>query len=260
VRAIPVEPSFRAFVARTFGEDGRRWLETLPALTEELAGRWQLTLGRELPGGVLACVRTATTADGREVVLKIGGPFFSVRKEAAALRAWAGRSAPELLEADEDAGALLLERIVPGSTAADAGAAEVAAVLRDLHAAAPPAGLREIGDAAQRRVLRALEQGRTSGYKADWALAKVAELEREPAPSVLLHGDFDERNLLRCARRGLVAIDPLPCVGDPAYDAGYWAHANRRPGRRARTTAISDALGLDVARVRGWCAVVAIHG
>ena len=38
MRAIPVEPSFRSFVTRMFGEDGRRWLETLPALTEELAG------------------------------------------------------------------------------------------------------------------------------------------------------------------------------------------------------------------------------
>ena len=260
LKAIPVEPSFRAFVARTFGDEGRRWLAELPGVTAELASRWELVLGDELPGGVLASVRAATTAEGRPVVLKIGGPFFSVRNEAAVLRAWDGLSSPALLAADEAVGALLLERISPGTAASDAAAADVAAVLGNLHAVPPPPGLRELGDVARRRVLRALEQARATPYKADWALAKIDELERDPQPQVLLHGDFDERNLLRCSRRGLAAIDPLPCVGDAAYDAGHWAHANRRPGRRARTTAIAEALGLDVARVRGWCAVAAIHG
>jgi streptomycin 6-kinase len=77
---------------------------------------------------------------------------------------------------------------------------------------------------------------------------------------MLVHGDFDDRNLLVCARRGLCAIDPLPCAGDPAYDAGYWVHANRRPGRRARLDAIVAATGLDRERVRDWAAVVGVHG
>jgi streptomycin 6-kinase len=255
-----VEPSFRAFVARTFGDAGRRWLDELPAITADLAARWQLELGAELPGGVLACVRDARTAVGRPVVLKIGVPFFPARDEAAALRAWHGGASPELVETDERAGALLLERIDPGTPAWDADAGAVAAVLGRLHQAPPFPGLRELAAEATDRVLRALEQGRTTAYKSDWALRRIEELEREPADAVLLHGDFDGRNLLRCGRRGLAAIDPLPCVGDPAYDAGHWAHANGLPGRRARTTAIADALGLDVRRVRGWCAVAAIHG
>jgi streptomycin 6-kinase len=259
-RAIPVEPSFRAFVVRTFGDAGRRWLDRLPALTDELAARWQLELGAELPGGVLACVREATTTTGRRVVLKIAVPFSSARDEAAALRAWNGDAAPELLDLDEPAGTLLLERIDPGTPAWDADPTAVAAVLGRLHGAPAFAGLRDVAVEARDRVLRALEQGRTTSYKADWALQKIAELERQPVGAVLLHGDFDGRNLLRCDRRGLVAIDPLPCVGDPAYDAGHWAHANGLPGRRARTTAIAEALALDVVRVRGWCAVAAIHG
>jgi streptomycin 6-kinase len=259
-RAIPVEPSFRAFVARTFGEAGRSWLDELPKITTKLAVRWQLELGAELPGGVLACVREARTAAGRRVVLKIGVPFVPARDEAAALQGWNGGAAPELLDSDEQAGALLLERIDPGTPAWDADASAVAAVLGRLHQAPVFPGLRGLAAEATDRVLRALEQGRTTAYMADWAVGKIGELEREPADAVLLHGDFDGRNLLRCARRGLAAIDPLPCVGDAAYDAGHWAHANGLPGRRARTTAISDALGLDVRRVRGWCAVAAIHG
>jgi streptomycin 6-kinase len=259
-RAIPVEPSFRAFVARTFGDAGRRWLEELPEITAELAARWRLELGAELPGGVLACVREARTIAGRRVVLKIAVPFVPAGDEAAALRSWKGGAAPELLDADERAGALLLERIDPGTPVWDADATDVAAVLGTLHQAPVLPGLRELAAEATDRVLRALEQGRTTAYKADWAVGKIDELQREPVEAVLLHGDFDGRNLLRCGRRGLTAIDPLPCRGDPAYDAGHWAHANGLPGRRARTTAIADALGLDVRRVRGWCAVAAIHG
>ena len=75
---------------------------------------------------------------------------------------------------------------------------------------------------------------------------------------MLVHGDFDERNLL-WSRGGLVAIDPWPCVGDPAYDAGYWVHGNRRPGRRARLDALVE-LGFDRARVRDWAAIVGVHG
>ena len=77
---------------------------------------------------------------------------------------------------------------------------------------------------------------------------------------VIVHGDFDERNLLLCARRGLCAIDPLPSAGDGIYDAAYWVHANRRPGRRARFDAMTAAAGLDRERLKDWCAVIAVHG
>ena len=103
-------------------------------------------------------------------------------------------------------------------------------------------------------------QERASHDRAAWALAAIEQLEADAPAPVLLHGDFDWRNLLRCDKRGLAAIDPLACAGDPAYDAGYWAQAAGDPGRRARTTAIAEALDLDVRRVRAWCAVVAVHG
>ena len=117
-----------------------------------------------------------------------------------------------------------------------------------------------LGELARRRLGRAVEPGRASPeQKLDWALTKIAELERDPPADVLLHGDFDERNLLVCSRRGLCAIDPMPCSGDPAYDAAYWVHGNRRPGRRARLDALVE-LGFDRARVRDWAAVVGVHG
>lgn len=259
MRAIPVPATAEAFLARTFGEEGRQWLATVPVLTEQLAAEWELTLGPPLRGGLLAVVREATTADGLRAVLKLASRWDRPADEIACLEAWAGGAAPRLLRSDLDRGALLLERIEPGRAARHADAAAVAQALRQLHCT-PPEGMRTLADLARRRIARAFEQGRAKPYQVTWGLAAIERLEADPVEPALLHGDCDWRNLLSCDRRGIAAIDPLPCVGDPAYDAGYWAQAAGDPGRRNRTTEIADALGLDIARVRGWCAVVAIHG
>ena len=39
----------------------------------------------------------------------------------------------------------------------------------------------------------------------------------EPAPRIL-HGDFHHHNILAATRESWLAIDPLPMIGDPAYD------------------------------------------
>ena len=45
-------------------------------------------------------------------------------------------------------------------------------------------------------------------------------LAADAAPTVLLHGDLTPVNILDGgAERGLVAIDPAPRLGDPAFDA-----------------------------------------
>jgi streptomycin 6-kinase len=254
-----VASGFRAFVTRTFGEDGRAWLRSLPPLLEEIAGTWQLELGAELPGGLLSFVCEATTAEGRAAVLKVGPPWPRAGDEIVALRAWEGRGAPALLRADASRHALLLERVVPGTHPAPGDAVEVAGVLGALHLA-PPSGLPPLGDTVRRRLARAADEGRASPQKLGWAEATLRRLEATAPAAVLLHGDLDERNLLHCERRGLCAIDPLPCVGDPAYDAAYWVHANRRPGRRERLESLLAATGLPRDRVRDWAGVIGVHG
>jgi streptomycin 6-kinase len=254
-----VQETSEAFLARRFGDEGRAWLATVPRTLEELARDWRLTLGARLHGGLLAIVHEAMTAEGERVVLKLASHWDRPLEEIACLETWGGHGAPRLLRADRARAALLLERIEPGLRARDAEASPVADVLRQLHQQ-PPAGMRTLGEVARRRLARAVVERRAKDDRARWALAAIEQLESETVAPVLVHGDFDWRNLLRCNRRGLAAIDPLACAGDPAYDAGYWAQAAGDPGRRARTTAIAEALGLDVRRVRAWCAVVAVHG
>jgi streptomycin 6-kinase len=54
----------------------------------------------------------------------------------------------------------------------------------------------------------------------------------------------------------LVAIDPAPCLGDPAFDAVdllYW-QADDLETIQARAEQLAAATGLDVERLLGWCA------
>jgi streptomycin 6-kinase len=76
--------------------------------------------------------------------------------------------------------------------------------------------------------------------------------------TVLLHGDFLDKNLLRsCA--GYVAIDPMPRIGDPCADAGFFA-ACHPPATTIlqRAAAIAGQMGLDRQRALRWAAVWAV--
>lgn len=50
--------------------------------------------------------------------------------------------------------------------------------------------------------------------------ASALQLAADATATVLLHGDLTPANVLDGgSARGLVAIDPAPCLGDPAFDA-----------------------------------------
>src|SRR5262245_53903806 len=92
------------------------WLDTLPALVDDLAREWSLTLGPSLTGGTEAYVVAATRADdGTSCVLKLGIPRAGdhLANEATVLRLANGDGGPRLLRADIDRGALLLEKLGP---------------------------------------------------------------------------------------------------------------------------------------------------
>jgi streptomycin 6-kinase len=204
----------------------------------------------------------ATTSSGGEAVLKLTAPWARGADEAAALRAWGGNGAPCLLNDDAEVGAILLERIRPGSPATGEEPAEVAALLSRLHVP-PPEGLPALDEIVGRGLESAMRERRASARRLQWA-ATAHERCRAGAPaSVLVHGHLDEGNLLHCRSRTLCAIDPSPAAGDPLYDAASWIHAAGRPGRRARFDALTAALSLDEpsgARLRDWCGIVAVLG
>ncbi len=79
------------------------------------------------------------------------------------------------------------------------------------------------------------------------------------APSqVLLHGDLHLGNVLDGGpTRGLVAIDPRACIGDPCFDAvDYALEGAGQDGVGRRCEALGPVAGLDPDRLYEWCRAI----
>ena len=140
--SYPVPAPFAATMAEVYGAAGVAWVADLPALIAAIATRWALRVGPPFPNLSYNYVAPATRGDGAPVVLKLGVPNPELASEAAALRWYAGAGAVRLLDDDLAAGALLLERLLPGAPlldlADDAAATAIAAeVMRALWRPAP---------------------------------------------------------------------------------------------------------------------------
>ena len=95
----------------------RAWLESLPALLADLTDRWSLHVQSPFDhSGSCSWAAPAVRDDGTEVVLKLAMPHMEGRDEIAGLRFWNGNPTVKLLAADDQSGAMLLERCQPGTT------------------------------------------------------------------------------------------------------------------------------------------------
>jgi streptomycin 6-kinase len=271
-----VSTDFERFVARHFGSRGRAWLDDLPERVESYRAAWRLEIEHFLPGGLMSCCLAVHTSAREQAVLKINGPWTATGREALALQLWHGGPAPALLRADAAGGALLLERIVPGETFQGRGdpaeLQRVARLLRALHAATLNNAARDqlptLAAVVEERITTAGEEAAArsaaEAKELEPRLARARTRARQLFASgdghdVLLHADLENKNILVSDARDLVAIDPLPCLGESAYDAAYWAVAAEGGSLRERRRLLATELGLDPERVRAWAAVIALE-
>lgn len=251
------------------GAAGRRWLDELPARVGALAARWQLEVGAPFAGGTAGFVAPCVRRDGRAVVLKVAMPLDMHESAAFALalrahRLAAGRGCVELLEADLDEHAMLLERL--GPNLADLGLAlpellhAVATTLRSFwRPVDDPTELRsgpeqarwlagyvvrtwdELGRPCARTVIdRAVEycERRIAGF--------------EPDRAVLVHGDAHGWNTVAAGDGTYKFVDPEGLWSEPEHDLAV-------PMREYNGTLLAG----DTARLvreraeqlAGWCGV-----
>jgi streptomycin 6-kinase len=268
-----IDAGVRRRLTARFGGDVEAWFDQLPGVLAALGERWQLQFGAPIPRGSMSAVFRCRTADGRGAVLKVSPARDRLAFEAAALDAWPSVHTPAVIALDERLGALLLELIEPGTplvvSLAYPAVERVGELLRSLHERGvpdpsyPPVGqhVAYLFDASsvlyeRHPELTALiprelyERGRRSATR----------LAQDDAPTVLLHGDLTPSNLLDGgAERGLVAIDPAPCLGDAAFDAVdllLW-QAEDLGTIQARSGRLAAETGLDPERLLGWCAAFA---
>lgn len=262
--------AFAARMVEVYGAAGSAWVAQLPALLADCARRWSLRLQ---PPFDLSYnyVAPARRADGTELVLKVGVPSRALLSEMAALRHYDGHGIVQLLDADPDIGALLLERLSPGTPLVtlpdDEQATAIAAeVMRQLWRPAPPDPIfPSVADwAAGLRRLRARFDGGTGPLPprlVELAEHLFAELLPSMSAPVLLHGDLHHWNILAAARAPWLALDPKGVVGEPAYEVGALLRnplpqllAQPTPGRilARRVDLLAEALGFDRERIVGW--------
>ena len=262
----------RRLTAR-FGSGVLAWLDELPGVLAAVAERWQVELGSPIPRGSVSAVFRCRMADGRPAVLKASPDRARLAFEAAALGAWPTVHTPAVIALDERLGALLIEAIEPGTPLVDSSipppVESVAELLGSLHGSGVP----DPSYPALGRRVASLFDSSAKLYERHPELASLiprelyerghrlaARLARRDSPIVLLHGDLTPSNVLDGgAGRGLVAIDPAPCLGDAAFDAVdlvLW-RAGDLGEIEARTERLAAAAGMDAERVSGWCAAFA---
>jgi streptomycin 6-kinase len=268
-----VDPGARQRLTARFGREVEAWFGELPGMLTVLAQRWQIMLGSPIPRGSVSAVFRCQLADGRRAVLKASPDRARLAFEAAALAAWPTIHTPAVIALDEQLGALLIEAIEPGTpldlSLAYPAADSIAELLSSLHQSGvpdpsyPTAGQRVayLFDSSAKlyehhRELTALIPPHL--YQRGHDLA--TRLARHDCPVVLLHGDLTPANILDGgAGRGLVAIDPAPCLGDAAFDAVdliLW-QADDLQTIHARTNRLAAATGTDAQQLVAWCAAFA---
>jgi streptomycin 6-kinase len=165
-------------------------------------------------------------------------------------------------------GAILLERLVPGTALFDwpdlddAQATDIIArVMQALKPANVPIDAPTVSGWG-----RAFDDYRATGNNAidpsllDTAQQCFNQLASSQSNITLLHGDLHHYNILFDQRRGWLAIDPKGVIGERAYEAGA---ALRNPVGRpavfgdaanieARIDRYADALGADPGRLLQW--------
>jgi streptomycin 6-kinase len=227
-----------------------RWRERAPAIADEVAEEWGLTLGEPYVPGFCGHVVRAETEDGAPAVLKVYFPDRESAKEPDALELWDGDGAIRLLRRDDERCAMLLERCEPGAFLSTVGGERALDVLVGLLPRlwrASPDGFHTLEDEVEHWIDEGLDPG----------LAR--ELASTQGERVLAHQDLHGDNVLAAQREPWLVIDPKPLAAErefalvPIVRSPELGHSRRDV--LYRLDRLCDELSLDRERARGWVVV-----
>lgn len=269
-----IDDGARQRLTARFGADVGAWFDELPTVLSALAERWQLSFDSLIPRGSMSVVIRCRMSDGRPAALKVSPDRTRLANEGAALARWTTVHTPSVLAVDESVGALLIEAIEPGTPLVDSPTypdmESVAELLTSLHstgvpdASYPPlaehvAYLFNSGTKPYERRPELVDVVPAELYERGRQLA--TRLVEDVSPTALLHGDLTPNNILGGGnQRGLVAIDPAPCLGDDlayeAIDLLLW-QADDANLIAARAEQLAPAIDVDARRLLDWCTAFA---
>ncbi|HEY7094557.1 MAG TPA: aminoglycoside phosphotransferase family protein [Ktedonobacterales bacterium] len=256
------------------GDAGQAWLDVLSARIADYEQRWAIKVASPFANLSYNYVAPALRSDGAQLILKLGMPHPELSSEIAALRLYDGNGSARLIEAEPERGALLIERLLPGSMLLDltddGEATRIAAqVMRALWRPASLAPDNAVFPTAARwttglQRLRATYDGGTGPLPEGMvqrAEALFADLLASSGAPVLLHGDLHHENILSAERAPWLAIDPKGLIGEPEYEVGALMR-NPLPRLLAlpdvtatlarRFDILAEILGFDRPRMIAW--------
>jgi streptomycin 6-kinase len=200
--------------------------------------KWGLGEGAMSPDMQANYIEFNTTSTGESVALKIGIPNSEMFTEMESLRLYNGRKAVRFLDADRHLGAILMQRIQPGTMlwvlGDDQQEAHIAgSVMRGLPVPVPAVHILPRYSAWVERAFRLTRtewdpeelMPRDLIDKAETALASI---QMATTNEVVLHGDLHQENILLDDDSRWTAIDPKGVIGPPCLEVGRFLQ-NRLP-------------------------------
>lgn len=257
-----------------YGRDISGWLDGVPGRMDAAAERWKLTLGAYHDSGHASVVVTAEDLDGRPLILKAWADPARFRSEVTALRLWAGGPTAEVVGVADDLAVAALEMIggrPGGGRRPPWELPSVAAALRALHAMGRQqlgsqglpsltAYLRQEVRPRVRRRLGAVEVGEWQGL-VDVAFQDLAALEEDNGRTTVLHADLYRENILFNRLGHPHLLDPLPMVGDAAFDWAFWTvYYDPGHGTSKRLTTATRISRIPAPVLVPWCRALALDG
>ena len=263
--------SFVNTITTTFAA-GRQWLARLPEAIGHYERHWYIDILPNYPNLSYNFVAPARLQDGSVAVFKLAVSQDEFAAEVKALQAWNGRGAVKLLNADLQGGAMLLERLEPGTSfwliKNDVLAASTCAhLLLQLWSNSADLGqFRNIESWSQALVSYAETFTPGSSPIPYHFIDKAMELRKDLLTEkdiVLLHGDLHHDNMLAAKREPFLAIDPKGISGPRGYDVGSFFLNPEDPAitddwkrlTAQRLEIFSDILGFSKAYLASWAYV-----
>ena len=259
---IEVPASFRE-MPRWWSE-GTAWLDALPMLADAQCERWSLRPDGSPRHGSNAMVLPVRRGQQR-LGLRLTPPGDELASTIAALRFWSGRGTVELVAADADHGALLLEWLDADRSLASLPPAEafpiIGRTIRRLAVPAP-AGVRSTGEEAIEEAdswrRRWSDLGEPlSAPLLDSALGCTRALAEPTTPDLAVDANLHFEQVLAGFREPWLVVDPVLLRGDIGYDLGriLWSRLDELGNDAAVRhwlDILVEAAELDRDRARRW--------
>ncbi|WHT46817.1 aminoglycoside phosphotransferase family protein [Sporosarcina thermotolerans] len=262
---MDIPHSFQEKIINCFGVSGETWLHSLEAKTKEIAEKWELTLENPVANLSYNYVINVSDKNNNQYILKMGLPGFDFQNELRTVQLYDGRGCAKVIQANLDAGAMLLEKLQPGKMLSEIEDEHVVIqtfceVWRSIRRPLPNTGefptITNWASAFGKYIgLYLANDGPIPTEHVKVAETYIEEIMQTSTDIQLLHGDLHHENILYSNERGWLAIDPKGVGGDSHFDLisfminHLFSKPNPKKLLKLRVDALLDQLSLDRERL-----------